>query len=183
MTEAQVDSVLGRLWPTDFPTPRTELYLLLDGARDPRIHAWLGSSTLDYRCLYAGPLPRVLAEVAPYLVHIQAHAPATRRLLSDGWGQSWGVWLHAAASLDELRRHFRRFLRVEDPDGRRLLFRYYDPRVLRSYLPTCTAEELATVFGPVHRFCIESADGATVLEYRRESHRLVGRAISDTPPR
>jgi hypothetical protein len=30
-----------------------------------------------------------------------------------------------------------------------LLFRYYDPRVLRVYLPSCRPSELETVFGPV----------------------------------
>ena len=34
-------------------------------------------------------------------------------------------------------------------------FRYYDPRVLRVYLPTCNARELQTVFGPVLRYLVE----------------------------
>ena len=54
------------------------------------------------------------------------------------------------ATLEELRRHFRKFLKVEDPKGKSLIFRYYDPRVLRVYLPTCNAMELQTVFGPVN---------------------------------
>ncbi len=30
-----------------------------------------------------------------------------------------------------------------------LVFRYYDPRVLRVYLPTCSPAEFARFFGPI----------------------------------
>jgi Domain of unknown function (DUF4123) len=173
VTAPRVEQILRRLWPTDFPTPRTELFAILDGARDPSICRTLEASTLDYRCLYAGALPRALVAVAPYLVHLHAHAPFTRWLIEQSWGRSWGVFLHSAATLDELRRHLRRFLRVKDERGRRLLFRYYDPRVLRAYLPTCTPAELAAVFGPIDRFCVESAD-ERVCELSFDGARLCG---------
>ena len=169
---AHAEAALRALWPTDFPSPRTELYAILDGARDPRIVEWLPSSRLEFRCLWAGELAPSLVRVAPYLVHVHPHAEFTRAVLDAGWGRAWGVWLHSAAPLDELRLHLRRFLRVRDERGRRFLFRYYDPRVLRVYLPTCTSEELATVFGPVQRFCLESPDGGAVLECRRDQHGL-----------
>lgn len=38
-----------------------------------------------------------------------------------------------------------------------MLFRFYDPRVLRLYLPTCTSTELEQVFGPVGTFFTEDA--------------------------
>jgi len=46
-----------------------------------------------------------------------------------------------------MRQHFRRFITVHDESGKPLLFRYYDPRVLRTFLPTCNAKELAEIFG------------------------------------
>ena len=52
-------------------------------------------------------------------------------------------------------RHFRQFLRVRDEAGREFFFRFYDPRVLRVYLPTCNSEELRTFFGPVELFSME----------------------------
>jgi len=72
-----------------------------------------------------------------------------------------------AAPLDlrGLRHHLRTFLRVRAPDGRVLYFRYYDPRVLRVYLPTCNATELKQVFGPIRRFDMESPDGRAVLSF------------------
>ena len=173
----RTERLLRELWPSDFPSPRSEVFAILDGARDQRIHRELGLSTLDLRCLYAGKLPRELIEVAPYLVHLHPHVPYTRRFLDEGWGRSWGICLRARVSLDELRRHFRRFLRVEDERRRGLIFRYYDPRVLRAYLPTCTMEELRTVFGPVECFYVESDAGGALLEFSHDGQKLITRRI------
>jgi len=45
------------------------------------------------------------------------------------------VFLRTETGIEQLRKHLRGFLRVRDEAGRRLIFRYYDPRVLRVYLP------------------------------------------------
>jgi len=79
--------------------------------------------------------------------------------------------------MEELRRHFRGFLRVRDEAGRRLIFRYYDPRVLRPYLSTCWPKELDTVFGPVDCYLTEGEDAREVMEFRRQGDLLVSRPI------
>jgi hypothetical protein len=45
-----------------------------------------------------------------------------------------------------------------------LKFRYYDPRVLRAFLPTCNAGELKTLFGDVDQFFIESKEVGALLD-------------------
>lgn len=169
MTSRQAaEQVLDHLWAPPSPgAPRTEVYAILDAARSPRIHPWIQRRTLDRACLFAGKLEPELAAAAPYLVHLYRREPFTRELVETAWGDAWGIFVVSPASLEELRVHFRRFLRVKDEQGRRLLFRYYDPRVLRTYLPTCNEHELATVFGPVQRLCAESEDGGALLHYRR----------------
>jgi hypothetical protein len=47
-------------------------------------------------------------------------------------------------------------LLVSDENGKTFYFRFYDPRVLRVYLPTCNAEELDMFFGPVRNFFMEN---------------------------
>ena len=173
----RVDRIFRALWPSDFPSPRSELYGIFDGARDPRIHELLSRGTSHHACLYDGPLAPVLARAAPHLLQVHSHDPVARRLVELGWGASWGVFLHSTAPLAELRRHFRRLLRVRDEQGRLLLFRFYDPRVLRVYLPTCTGDELDRFFGPVQRFCIESPGGAVMDECLREHGRLRQRGV------
>jgi hypothetical protein len=113
-----------------------------------------------------------MAEVAPYLVHLEASSEFTTWVLTQGWGEHWGIFAIASADLFEMRQHFRRFLTVYDANGKPLLFRYYDPRVLRVYLPTCNAEELATVFGPVLSFICEDESPNSALRFRSASGAL-----------
>ena len=67
------------------------------------------------------------------------------------------------ADFIDVRGHFRTFLMVYDPDNEPVYFRYYDPRVLRAYLPTCNKAETATLFGPVSYYLAESEEPAKAL--------------------
>ncbi|MFY2558205.1 hypothetical protein ACN469_11275, partial [Corallococcus terminator] len=49
----------------------------------------------------------------------------------------------------------------------------YDPRVLRTYLPTCNAEELRFVFGPIRSFLMEDEDGSMLLRFSLRDEELV----------
>jgi hypothetical protein len=151
-------AVLQHLWPHG-DDERT--FAVLDGARDPIIQGAVQRSGLPYRCLYTGALDPALARAAPYVVQLERDAPFTRDL-AGRWGDAWGIFLRAPGGLAALHRHLRRFLRVQDERGRTLVFRYYDPRVLRPYLPTCTEAELDYVFGPVERFVVESGSAEAV---------------------
>ena len=157
------EALVRALWAPSVPG---EVFAILDAARDPQIQPSLGRCDLEYACLYDQP-DEELASVAPYLVRLRPWSPYTNWLFEAGWGQAWGVLLTATAPLQQLRRHFRRFLLVRDEDGQQLYFRYYDPRVLRVYLPTCTAEEASLVFGDVTRFFAESDDGTRLVEFER----------------
>jgi hypothetical protein len=57
--------------------------------------------------------------------------------------------------------------------GGTFLFRFYDPRVLRAYLPTCDAGELATVCGPAAMFVVEGERGE-VLRFPRPGGAVPG---------
>ncbi len=74
------------------------------------------------------------------------------RLWSLKDGGSTGAFLLSALRISRsLRKHFRTFLMVKSPEGDRLYFRYYDPRVLRVYLPTCNADGNQLCFRPGRR--------------------------------
>jgi hypothetical protein len=107
-----------------------------------------------------------MQEVTPYVVKLDSESPFTEWVLDRGWGQHWGIFLESGADLAALRRHLRSFLTVHDPNGKPMLFRYYDPRVMRVYLPTCNAEELKAVFGPVQSYMMEDESGAGMLRFR-----------------
>jgi hypothetical protein len=85
----------------------------------------------------------------------------------EGWGKSWGVYLTCEKPFEEVRKHLRHYLTVElEGEKKRVLFRFYDPRVLRVFLPTCTPEDASEFFGPIRKFGLEGEAPATMLEYR-----------------
>jgi hypothetical protein len=152
--------------------------MIADAARDQRISAMLASSYLEHSCLYSGPLPVKLKSVAPYLIQLQYNDARTDRFIERGWGNSWGIFLKCDVRLDSLRRHLREFLVVRDPAGNLVLFRYYDPRVLRVYLPTCSPTELSAIFGPVERFWTEGDQADILVEFSLEKGKLLQRNVA-----
>lgn len=190
MNAEQRDQILRTLWP-DGPKSKLGVWAILDCARDPKIYLALLESRLEFRCLYSGKLPRELELVAPQLVELTPTSRLTARWLDEGWGQSWGVLL----KIDDpsnLRHHLRKFLKVRDEDDRRLIFRFYDPRVLRAYLPTCTADEWREFFGPITNYLAEDHDGARLREFGVKGELLAsrtaavpssaGRPVLEAPP-
>jgi len=167
MTHAETPRI-DRLLAALFPPPREggdpppAVYAVLDGARDNRIYRAVYDSRLEYECLFAGELSHDLTLAAPYLVRLDVRSPFTRWLVEEGWGRSFGIFAWTRADTEALRRHFRRLLQIKDESGKKLYFRYYDPRVLRIYLPTCTAAELREVLGPVGRLLAEGPEGQVI---------------------
>jgi hypothetical protein len=137
-------------------------YVLLDAARDPLVRAFILEHAPDAESLYAG-IDEGLVDVAPYLLPL---AGRLESLMPLAWGNSWGVFLRSEATLAELRKHFRRFLMVQLEDGEEVYFRFYDPRVLRVFLPTCTAPEREGFLGPVQTFVIEGEHFGEMVRFR-----------------
>jgi hypothetical protein len=139
------------------------LFGLFDGAQDPRIAHWIRTGDVPWGCLYRGQIPPELVEVAPYLVKLDSRSATLRKLFEHCGAHA--VFLTSTAPLADIRQHFRRYLRVSSEDKKRtMLFRFYDARVLRLYLPTCTPRERAAFFGPVEAFFLEQAGGFEAYE-------------------
>lgn len=154
----QSASVLAELRALSEP-----LYAILDAARSDRVLPLVRESVEEARSLYDGVTGETMAEAAPYLVSLPRGSALLERLVFEGWGRSWGVYLTCARPFVEVRRHLRRFLIVLDDDTeQRLYFRYYDPRVLRVFLPTCTPRQRADLFGDVSAWLMEDETGNLV---------------------
>jgi hypothetical protein len=153
------------LWPSDTLRP-VNIWEVLDGAQNDRVFDLVSRCYLEKCCLFAGDLSPQLERAAPHLVELSPRDSITDEILESGWGQAWGIFVQSDASLQALRKHLRTFLRVKDETGRYLLFRYYDPRVLSIYLPTCLAGEVKTIFGSlIIRFFVETGDAASITAY------------------
>src|SRR5579872_4841562 len=141
------------------------LFAILDGARDQKVVEMLSGSGEEFRSLYDGKLASELALLAPYLVYLPPASPLLEKLAREGWGNNWGVYLTCSQPLLGVRHHLRHFLMVQSEGGDSLYFRFYDPRVLRVYLPTCTTEERQFFFGPVASYLVESEGDGALLRF------------------
>jgi hypothetical protein len=137
------------------------LYGVFDAARDPRVTSLIDESVDEAWSLYEGDAGDAMADVAPYLVRFRADSDLLAHLVAEGWGLGWGIYFAADRPVKEVRRHLRRFLMVQAEDTReRLYFRFYDPRVLRDFLPMATPRQRSELFGDLSLFLFEDEKGA-----------------------
>jgi len=149
--------IIQQLWQNDDAQGEPVVYAILDGARNNKIQPMLGKSGQRYSCLYEGSLNYELTLAAPYIIRLEKESDFTHELIQQCWGNSWGIFAiaYAPATLISVRRNCRKIAYVLNQNNKKYVFRYYDPRVFRIYLPTCDALEAAKVFGPVTEFVIE----------------------------
>ena len=169
---------IGRLKELLFATEDHSTYAVLDGASVPGLLEKLAAAPEEHACLYRGELEPDIAVTAPYLVKLREESPLTDWILKEGWGNHWGIFVETPVGLEALRRHFRRFLRVKDHTGQILYFRYYDPRVLSIYLPTCNAREIQVIYGPVTRFIAEEEDTASAFVFPIDGLKIKPKTIN-----
>lgn len=149
------------------------LFAVLDPARDPRIYPAIQAYAPDAQCLFRGPLDPQLVQVSPHVMPVVPGNPLAKWWRSEGRGQAWGILVEADAELDDVRHHLRTLTRVTLPGRQTALFRFWDPRVLRAWLPHCDGPQLVRAFGFLARWHAEAEDGASTLTYALDGDRLV----------
>jgi hypothetical protein len=154
------------------------LYAILDGARSIEIASALQNVEVEKESLYRGRSEEPLWDVAPYLIRCERGALFFQWVLERGWGNSWGIYLTSKASLQELLKHFQQFLLVKLAEEKDFYFRFYDPRVLRAFLPTCTVEESRDFFGPVRCYLVEEKERETLLKFAVGQNGTLREAIA-----
>ena len=137
-------------------------YLLLDAARMHGDIYQAREHNPEHICLYEGDSEKFLAAVAPWMFGFEQGSEFATWVLRSARGNSWGIFLRSGAEPVRLYRHLRKFLIVQSEDGKEMYFRYYDPRVLRVFLPTCEAPQLKEFFGPIEAFLAENEQGLLV---------------------
>jgi pSer/pThr/pTyr-binding forkhead associated (FHA) protein len=142
------------------------LLALLDATQDKKVLTLLQESGEEFQSLYNNPQS---ASIAPYLVSFSTDSTLLRKMINQGWGHCWGVYLTCSFPLAQLRDYFRRELMVSLPDGVELFSRFYDPRYFRTFLDTCTPSEAQKFFGPVSSYLMEADKPEIVLEFTRTS--------------
>lgn len=166
------DAVPPELAPLLFQ-PGRATYALLDGALIMGLPERLAASGLRYACLYEGAAAQEFADTAPYIAELTAKATLTKSLFShyakDGiqrglWPSEASVIVQSPASLNALKSHFRKFIYVQDEQGKRVFFRFYVPTTLRTLIAHMALDDLAKFGQGVELFLGRAAPfGALVL--------------------
>jgi hypothetical protein len=147
-------------------------FLLLDAARMGGDIITAKELNTEFDSLYRGKSEVHLSSVSPYLFTVQHNTAFEDWYMQNGWGDSWGVMVFSDKDLGGLVKHFRHFLMVQTEDKQELYFRFYDPRVLRIFLPTCDESQLNEFFGPVDYFVCEDEDPAFALAFTLKDGEL-----------
>jgi hypothetical protein len=126
----------------------------------------------EIRSLFLPEVEKQLWDVAPYLVPIDPDSGYLKNWATC-WGDSAGILLTTKADEATLYAHLRKIFVVEDEEKQEYFFRYYDPRVLRAFLPTCSPAQLEEFFSPIEEFTVEDDAGGTFVRFRREGGKLV----------
>jgi len=152
ITKAKLEQTLFAI-PDNYTV--NNVYTILDGASVNDLPATLKTFNADFICLYRGELDQEMQLVAPYLVALQQNTDLFHWVFS-GIGHHWGIFIVTTADFPTLRKHFRSFLMIYDTEKEPIYFRYYDPRVLRDFLPVSNKEQKNALFGPVLDYYVES---------------------------
>ena len=150
----------------------SRLYCVLDGASVPNLPMRLYETNTPNYCLFRGELDAELTYAAPYVAVMIPGSSFSEWVLNECSGQHWGIFAQSRHSIKEMRRHCRALLNVYDEKGNPMIFRYYDPRVLRKFLPTCTSDELVALFGKIETLFAETEDGGALTAYHLENEEL-----------
>lgn len=145
-------------------------FAVIDTAQDDRLHP-LVQQCADRTCLLSGTIAPVLAAAAPWLVAIKDQEPLIGIWQRHGAGKNWGILIESDLSLAPLRKHVRQFFQVMLPDGTVAMFRFYDPRVFSTYLPSAPPEQQSLWFDGARQIVCEAPDGGQ-HSFRWRSGRL-----------
>lgn len=129
--------------PAAVPPMRT--YAVLDAAKVMNLPELLAASALKHHCLFKGKSCDELKNVAPWIVQLENGNDFTRRLFTGPkginglWDKEPGIYIRSRASLEDMRKHFRKFTRVTDENGNWFYFRFWEAGYADSYFETLGA--------------------------------------------
>ena len=123
--------------------PPLNTYAILGAAKVVNFVEMLEASGLEHRCLFKGEAAQEMRDVAPYVVQLEEDVDFTRNLFSKDpdedvpwfmWDKEPGIYIRSRGSLDDMWKHFRKFTKVQDEDGKWFYFRFWEGEVLNTIL-------------------------------------------------
>lgn len=146
------------------------LYAVIDVARDPYLLLpVIEGFTDDTQCLFRGKAREELGDQTAWLARVDPQEGLLDWLIEEGWGRRIVAFVVTTLNLTRLAAHLRKFTKVKDKNGVEYFFRFYDPQVLRQYLPVFAAREHVMFFREIDCCAIENT--------RRPNELMIGRSV------
>lgn len=127
------------------PAPPSYTYAILDAAKVTNLPELLEEAGLEYRCFFKGELYKNLKNIAPWIVKLEDGNKFTRNLFTSSdspwhvWDNEPGIYMRSPGSLDDMWRHFRKFVHLQDTNGKWFYFRFWDREAQHALLNACRA--------------------------------------------
>lgn len=128
------------------------IYAIIDGAACPELRFKIYDWEPQSACLWSGKLAPDLQEVAPYLVLLDRDSTFTDWLITQGWDNNWNIFVTSELDFKAFRKQIRKLLLVKSPEGQNMVFRFYDPRVIKEFYKIITPEQKLLLFEGVCNF-------------------------------
>ncbi|TNE64895.1 MAG: DUF4123 domain-containing protein [Rhodobacteraceae bacterium] len=151
--DALYDPLFGQPAPTEAEiahyggveyVPPMKTYAILDAGKFQSGLSEFEDCGLPFRCLFKGDAAEEQKDVAPYLFELTPDSPFVRRLFTHlpdmpetmttvhMWHREPGIYLRSRAGFDDVSKHFRKFTKVQDENGKWYYFRFWEPEMLYS---------------------------------------------------
>lgn len=139
---------------------------------------------IDQQCLYTGQLAQELKQHAPYLIDLTLSAKQLadddevpkfhRDFFQKHWGENTGIIFQSETAIDKIHFHLKKFIKIQDEDGKWFYFRFFDPRVMNHYLDSIQRwpQRIAKWYGIakgtplINQIVCEQNNGLSVNVYR-----------------
>jgi hypothetical protein len=125
-----------------------------------------GRSGLEAKMLFkgAGTIYEEIDLVAPYLCSLLRDKGLIVEWLSR-LGDNAGVLFTSESPMTALHKHLRKNFVARDSTEQDYFFRFYDPRVLRGFLPACEPKEIRAFFGPLRTIIVEDNQPGNLIGF------------------
>ncbi|KVH05317.1 hypothetical protein WS84_27665 [Burkholderia anthina] len=133
------------------------LFALVDGLLFSELSGSAPTRSSDFAmALLDGTPDASLADAGPWLFDFERSDRGTRDALEQLAQSEYGVsWIISAYHPVQLASELRERLDGTLPDGRSVMLRYYDARVMRHFVPALSSTERTMFFSPTFDWLLE----------------------------
>ncbi|WP_395505546.1 DUF4123 domain-containing protein [Ectopseudomonas hydrolytica] len=134
--------------------PELKLFALVDGARYLTLESRLDQAPGRWQWLLAGTELDAIKQGGPALLQLEERSDLQHWLVNRDRKEPLVSWLLSTKSFEVLSQHLGSLLFTRLPDGRKSLFRYYNPVVRRALDGVLDKEQRQLMMRPIEHWLV-----------------------------